>query len=261
MNRIQRAFAERKARGEAALVGFLVAGDPTPEASERDLRAALDHGVDLLELGVPFSDPTADGPVIQAAGRRALSGGMTLKRTIELARRLRADYDQPIVLFGYANLFHSHGYEASCRDAAGAGVDGLLVVDLPFEEGGDLRAAAARHGLACIPLVAPTTPEPRMAALLQGAEGFVYYILVKGVTGARMEVADDLAEHLARLRRHTPLPIAAGFGVRDGAQARALAAHADGVVVGSAFVQAAGEGRLPALVREIRGSLARRSGL
>ncbi len=255
MSRIQETFAGRKAAGQATLVGFLMAGDPTFEASEQLARAALDNGVDVLELGVPFSDPTADGPVIQAAGQRALAAGMTLGRTIELAARLRKDYANPIILFGYVNLFFIHGYETTCREAAAAGADGLLVVDLPFEESGELRASLARHDLNLIPLIAPTTPDERMGLILKDAGGFVYYIMVKGVTGARSAVADDLSEHVKRLRRHTRLPIAAGFGVSDGPQARAVAAHADGVVVGSALVKAGAEGRLVPLVREIRAAL------
>ena len=255
MNRIEKTFAGRKASHQAALVGFLTAGDPTFEESERLARAALDNGVDVLELGVPFSDPTADGPVIQAAGQRALAAGMTLGRTIELAARLRKDYTNPIILFGYVNLFFIHGYEATCREAAAAGVDGLLVVDLPFEESGELRQSLARHSLDLIPLIAPTTPDERMELILKDAGGFVYYIMVKGVTGARAAVANDLEDHVKRLRRYTKLPIAAGFGVSDGPQARAVAAHADGVVVGSALVKAGVEGRLVPLVREIRAAL------
>lgn len=254
-NRIQETFARRKSRNQSTLVGFLVAGDPTVEESERQIRAALDHGVDVIELGVPFSDPTADGPVIQVAGQRALAAGMTLGRAIELAGRIRADYPNPIILFGYVNLIFAHGYEATCREAAAAGVDGLLVVDLPFEESGELRECALRHGLALIPLIAPTTPEERMERILAEASGFVYYIMVKGVTGARSAVAGDLADHMDRLRRHTTLPVAAGFGVSDGAQALAVAACADGVVVGSALVKAAAEGRLVPLVSEIRAAL------
>lgn len=257
MNRIETIFARRKAQNQAALVGFLMAGDPTIEDSERHIRAALDAGVDVIELGVPFSDPTADGPVIQAAGQRALAAGMTLSRTIELAGRIRRDYDNPIILFGYVNLFFSHGYEVTCREASEAGVDGLLIVDMPFEESAELRQAAVRHGLDMIPLIAPTTPDKRMDLILKDAGGFVYYIMVKGVTGARDAVALDVAPQLRQIRMHTKLPIAAGFGVSDGAQARAVAAHADGVVVGSALVKAAHENRLVPLVSEIRSALSR----
>ncbi len=255
VNRIQETFRRRKAKNEATFIGFLTAGDPTLEESERDIRAALDNGVDIIELGVPFSDPTADGPVIQEAGQRALAAGMTLGRTIELARRIRKDYENPIVLFGYINLFFRHGYEVTCRQASEAGVDALLVVDLPFEESSELRGCLARHRLDMIPLVAPTAPEDRMGTILRNAGGFVYYIMVKGVTGTRAVVADDVADHLERLRRHTTLPVAAGFGVGNGVQARAVATYADGVVVGSALVKAARGGTLVPLVREIRAAL------
>lgn len=255
VNRIQETFRRRKAKNEATFIGFLTAGDPTLEESERDIRAALDNGVDIIELGVPFSDPTADGPVIQEAGQRALAGGMTLGRTIELARRIRKDYENPIVLFGYVNLFFRHGYEVTCRQAAEAGVDAFLVVDLPFEESGELRECLARHDLDMIPLVAPTTPDARMGMILKDAGGFVYYIMVRGVTGARDVVADDAGARLERVRRHTTLPVVAGFGVANGSQARTVARIADGVVVGSALVKAARGGVLVPLVRDIRAAL------
>jgi tryptophan synthase alpha chain len=232
-------------------VGYLTGGDPDVARSEAHVRDALANGLDVLEIGVPFSDPTADGPVIQAASRRALAAGVNIPAVLGLVRRLRRDLEQPIVLFGYANPFFRYGYERLCADAAAAGADGLLVVDLPFEESAELRPHAERSGLFLIPLIAPTTPPDRAARVLKGAGGFVYYIMVKGVTGARASVATDLAERVAELRRATDLPIAAGFGVSRGEQARAIAAVADGVVVGSALVEAATEGRLAALAREL----------
>jgi tryptophan synthase alpha chain len=204
---------------------------------------------------VPFSDPTADGPVIQAAGRRALAAGMTLGRSLDLVRRLRKDYEAPIVLFGYVNPLFVHGYERVAKEAAEAGVDALLVVDLPFEESGELRAHLDRHGLAFIPLIAPTTDEVRMRKVLKGARGFVYYIMVKGVTGVRAAMATGVADHLGLLRKATGLPLVAGFGVSNGPQARAAAQYADGVVVGSALVTAASEGRLASFVRELSDAL------
>ena len=255
MNRIETCFQKRRAQGRKVLVGYLTAGDPDMAASEADIRAAVAEGVDILELGVPFSDPTADGPVIQAAAFRSLQAGTTTTTVLELVRRLRRDLATPIVLFGYANPVFVYGFERYCRDAAAAGADGLLIVDLPHEEAGELRAAAARHGLALIPLIAPTTPKARAAAILAEATGFVYYILFRGVTGARHAVADDAAAQIQTLREVTALPIAAGFGVSDGAQARAVAGLADGVVVGSALVKAAREGRLSQLVRELRAAL------
>lgn len=255
MSRIEGTFSELKRQGRKALVGFLVAGDPDLERSERDCRAVLENGVDVLELGVPFSDPTADGPVIQMAGQRSLAAGTTLPKVLEIAGRLRKDFTAPIVLFGYVNPFFNYGYEALARDAARAGVDAFLVVDLPFEESGEFKVHLDRIGLDFVPLIAPTTPDERLGTILGDARGFVYYIMVKGVTGARTAVASDVAGHLDRLRKHTRLPVAAGFGVSNGTQAREAARNADGVVVGSALVKAAAEGRLVELVREIRQAL------
>ena len=256
MQRIEKTFTDLKKAGRKALVGFLTAGDPDETASLEHLRTALREGVDILELGVPFSDPTADGPTIQAAGQRALAAGMNLKKTLRLAAALRLDFPhKPIVLFGYANPFLTYGYENLARDAATVGVDGLLVVDIPHEEAGELRGLLEVRGLCLIPLVAPTTPVERARMILRGARGFVYYVMVKGVTGARAALATDAAEHLTALRHCTQLPIAAGFGIGSGEQARECARYADGVVVGSALVAAAQEGRLAALVRELHGSL------
>jgi tryptophan synthase alpha chain len=255
MTRIERTFKRLHQEGKKALVGFLMAGDPDIETSERHCRTVLDNGVDILELGVPFSDPTADGPVIQAAGQRALAAGATLAKVLGLARRLRRDYEAPIVLFGYVNPLFSHGYARVCEEAAGAGVDALLVVDLPFEESGELREHLDRNGLDFITLVAPTTPEDRLRMILKEARGFVYYIMVKGVTGTRSALAVDVEQHLARLKAVTRLPVVAGFGVGNGAQARDAARHAGGVVVGSALIKAAQEQRLDGFVRELRQAL------
>jgi tryptophan synthase alpha chain len=255
MNRIDKTFAELKAQGRKGLVGFLTVGDPDEAQSERDIREALDAGVDVLELGIPFSDPTADGGTIQEASQRALRAGMTLRKALAMVVRIRADYACPIVLFGYANLFFRYGFEAVCADAAAAGADGMLVVDLPFEESGELRGYLEQNGLVFIPLVAPTTPVPRLRKILDGARGVVYYIMVTGVTGARAGLAEDLAARLAALREVTSLPLAAGFGISSGRQAAEAARNADAVVVGSALINAAREGRLGSLVREIRGAL------
>ena len=254
MNRIDRVFAQLKEKGRKGFVGFLTAGDPDIEQSERDIRTALDNGVDVLELGVPFSDPTADGPTIQAASLRALKNGCNLSDVLGLVRRIRADYDTPIVLFGYANLFFHYGYERICRDAAEAGADGMLVVDLPYEESGELRQFMG-DDLRFISLVAPTTPPERLKKILADARGFVYYIMVTGVTGARAAVAGGVAEHIEQLRAATDLPIAAGFGVSNGAQAAEAARAADAVVVGSALINAAREGALAELVQDIRKGL------
>jgi tryptophan synthase alpha chain len=255
MSRLADVFEVARGRGQKLLVGYLTAGDPNMAASEAAIREALDNGVDILELGVPFSDPTADGPTIQLASQRALAAGTKMADVIALVQRLRADYDQPIVMFGYANPFLAYGYEALCRDVAAAGGDGFLVVDLPFEECAELKCHADPAGLDLIPLVAPTTPPERMRRILADATGFVYYVMVTGVTGQRAEVAADIPERVALLREQTQLPIAAGFGVGDGEQAAAVGDAADAVVVGSALVKAAQNGDLAAVVSEIAGAL------
>ena len=255
MNRIETTFATLEAEGRKGLVGFLTVGDPDLEQSERDIRTALDAGVDVLELGVPFSDPTADGPTIQAASQRALKAGVTLRDVLDLVGRIREDYDTPIVLFGYANLFFRYGYELICADAASVGVDGMLVVDLPYEESDEMKQFMDKEDLHFITLVAPTTPEPRLKKILTDAKGFVYYIMVTGVTGARSALVEGLQERVAALRNATTLPIAVGFGVSSGEQAKAASEQADAVVVGSALIAAAREGTLEALVRDIRSGL------
>ena len=257
MNRIDQAFARLRAEGRKGLVGYLTAGDPTMAASERHLRAAIQAGVDVLEIGVPFSDPTADGPVIQAASQRSLAHGFDLLRILGLVRRLRRDCNTPIVLFGYANPFYRYGFSRLAREAAEAGVDGILVVDMPNEEADEFRDAARGAGICWIPLIAPTTPLARARRILRKAEGFVYYIMVTGVTGERAGIPADVARHVNALRRVTRLPIAVGFGVASGVQARVAAQKADAVGVGSALVRAAQQGRLRKLVTEIRSALDR----
>lgn len=251
MNRITNTFQTLRAQGRKALIGYLTAGDPDLKTSERNFRAALANGLDILEIGVPFSDPTADGPAIQAAGRRALASGTNLKQILAMSARLRRSFKAPMILFSYANPLFRYGYDALCRDAKRAGIDGLLVVDLPFEEADELRTPMKRHGLLFIQLIAPTTSPERARRLLAEADGFVYYILVKGVTGARKRLVLNAKKNIEQLRTCTDLPIAAGFGISDGAQARAAARHADAVVVGSALVEATRKGRLPELVREL----------
>ncbi|MGQ9661420.1 MAG: tryptophan synthase subunit alpha [Kiritimatiellia bacterium] len=255
MNRITQMFRTFSKKGRKALIGYLTAGDPDPDESERRVGEALASGLDILELGVPFSDPTADGPAIQVASQRALASGMNLGRVLELVRRLRRDWEVPIVLFGYANPFFRYGYQRIAREAAAAGVDAMLVVDLAFEESHELRRTLRREGLFLIPLIAPTTPRNRAATILARSDGFVYYIMVTGVTGARENLAQDLAEHVRELRTITRLPIAVGFGIKDGRQAAEAARVADAVVVGSALVAAASEGRIRQLVGELRRGL------
>jgi tryptophan synthase alpha chain len=250
-NRIIGTLDALKRKEQKALIGYLTVGDPDAATSERDILTAIENGVDIMELGVPFSDATADGPTIQAAGQRALRAGMTLKTILEMVKRLREGCETPMVLFSYANPLCSYGYEKLCADAAAAGVDGLLVVDMPFEESGELREHMQRHGLILIPLIAPTTSLERAEKILARADGFVYYILVKGVTGARAEFDASGGAHVAELRKRINLPIAVGFGISNGQQARAAAANANAVVVGSALVQAARADKLAALVREL----------
>ena len=255
MSRIAQTFAALRAADRKGLVGYLTAGDPDLAASQRNFRRAAELGVDVLEIGIPFSDPPADGPTIQAAGQRALAAGTTVSRVLDMVRQLRRDIPTPIVLFGYANPLFAYGFANVCRDAADAGADGLLVVDLPAEESAELRRHAAPRGLDLIPLIAPTTPLARARAILADATGFVYYIMVTGVTGARAALPHDVAEHVKVLRTCTGLPIAAGFGVSSGEQAAAAARHADAGVVGSALVDAAAHGRLDEFVRELRHAL------
>jgi tryptophan synthase alpha chain len=254
-DRITKMFAALKNDGRKALVGYMTCGDPDMTRSEANVRAALDGGVDLLELGIPFSDPTADGPAIQEASQRALSAGTTLRGALDMVRRLRADYAAPIILFGYANPFLAYGLEAVSKDAADAGADGMLIVDIPWEESAEVRVHMDKHGLVFVPLIAPTTPRERAARILKDAGGFVYYIMVTGVTGARDTLAADVGAKLADIRACTDLPIVVGFGISSGEQASSAAEQADGVVVGSALVKAAAAGSLPELVHELSSAL------
>ena len=246
--RLRAAFARAKAEGRAARVLYMPCGFPSMAESEAVMEALIAGGADILELGVPFSDPIADGPVIQAAGQRALAGGVNLSAILALAKRLRANHPETgLVLFSYLNPILAHGPARLCAEAAEAGIDGLLVVDLPHEEEGELRPLAEAAGLSWIPLVSPATSPERARALTEGCDGFVYVITVRGITGERKALPPELAERLEALRQVTDLPLAAGFGIADAVAARAVAAHADGFVVGSAAVRAVGEGGLPGL--------------
>ncbi len=255
MNRIDRTFEKLRADGRKGLVGYLTAGDSCEPESEENILTAIDAGVDVLELGVPFSDPTADGPTIQQASQRALSGGMTVGKVIGMVRRLRDRTDVPIVLFGYANPFFSYGYQRLCSEASEAGVDGLLVVDLPAEESGEMRSYVEETGMYLVPLVAPTTSNERAAKILGNGGGFVYYIMIKGVTGGETGMSEDVSDHVLALRKVTDLPVAVGFGVSSGEHARAACESADAVVVGSALIRAARDGRLGSFVGELRKAL------
>ncbi|SHF63625.1 tryptophan synthase, alpha chain [Kaistia soli DSM 19436] len=237
--RIDRRFAAVKAEGRPAFVTFLTAGDPDPATTLALLAALPKAGADVIELGMPFSDPMADGPAVQAAGLRALKGGMTLNKTLDLVREFRKTDDvTPIVLMGYYNPIYSHGSEAFVVDAKAAGVDGLIIVDLPPEADDELCLPALKAGLNFIRLATPTTDDKRLPTVLTNTSGFVYYVSINGITGSAAPDASRVAEAVDRIKRHTPLPVAVGFGVRTAEQAAAIGANADGVVVGSAIVQA-----------------------
>jgi tryptophan synthase alpha chain len=235
--RIEARFAELRRTGRAGLVTFLTAGDPDAETSQTLIDGLPAAGADLIEVGMPFTDPMADGPAIQAAGLRALAAGMTLPRTLDLVRRFRARDDAtPVILMGYYNPIHAYGRERFLKDARAAGADGLIIVDLPPEEDEELCLPAAEHGLRFIRLATPTTDDRRLPAVLRNTSGFLYYVSLTGTTGAQSIVADRVAPEVARLKRHTDLPVAVGFGIRDPEQAAAIARVADAVVVGSALV-------------------------
>ena len=237
MSRIEDKFAELKGRGETALVTFVTAGDPDLATTEEIVLQLERSGCDLIELGVPFSDPMADGPTIQLSSERALASGTTLPGILELVRRLRTRTQVPIVLMGYFNPIFIYGAERFAVDAAAAGVDGLLVVDLPPEEAAELKGATDLAGLDLIFLLTPTSDSSRVAAVSRLGRGFIYYVSVAGVTGARSEVADTLAARVTSVRDELNLPLVVGFGISDPSQAAQVAKVADGVVVGSALVK------------------------
>ena len=235
--RIDRRFAELKTEGRAALVTFLTAGDPDPETSLALVQALPAAGADVIELGMPFTDPMADGPAIQMSSQRALKAGQTLKKTLELVRAFRGSDDAtPLVLMGYYNPIYVYGVDRFLRDAKSAGVDGLIIVDLPPEEDGELCLPALKAGLNFIRLATPTTDDNRLPTVLSNTSGFVYDVSITGITGAATPDAEKVAAAVARIKRHTKLPVAVGFGVRTAEQAAGIASGADGVVVGSALV-------------------------
>jgi len=236
--RIERRFAALKSEGRAGLVAFVTAGDPDYQTSLDLVRALPAAGADVIELGMPFTDPMADGPAIQASSLRALSNGMTLRKTLQLVRDFRAtDQDTPIVLMGYYNPVYIYGVDAFLKAAKDVGVDGLIVVDLPPEEDSELCLPALKAGLNFIRLATPTTDDKRLPAVLNNTSGFVYYVSIAGITGTRSAATTDIASAVARLKRHTKLPVAVGFGIKTADQAAAVAREADAAVVGSALVQ------------------------
>ena len=239
MSRITQRFARLAADKRAGLVAYISAGDPDPATSYQILKGLPDAGADLIELGMPFTDPMADGPSIQLAGQRALKAGITVDATFDMVRRYRretSDRDTPILLMGYYNLVYQRGAERFCKQAADAGVDGFILVDLPPEEADELKPHALAHRLDTVLLTAPTTDDKRLPAVLKYSSGFVYFVSVLGITGTKSASEDAVAAHVARIRRHTALPVGVGFGIRTPEQAAAVARHADAAVVGSAIV-------------------------
>lgn len=236
MSRIDATFEALRERNETALVAFLTAGDPDLDATLALATEICQSGADLLEIGVPFSDPIAEGPVIQKASERALRGGVTLRGILPVVARLRERVETPILLMGYANPFHAFGDEAFAEAAAASGVDGVIVPDLPPEEGGAFYAACEARGIDAVLLAAPTTTPERMQTLGSATRGFLYYVSLTGVTGARRSLAEGLREKVSEVRAHCARPVCVGFGVSTPEQAEEIAGYADGVVVGSAFV-------------------------
>lgn len=260
MDRIAQAFARARSEKRAAFIAYLCAGDPDFDTSLAACRAVLDAGADILELGVPFSDPLADGLTNQLAAQRALDGGMTAARVFELVRRLREHSQVPIVFYTYYNLVFSNGVDAYVRAAREAGVDGMLTLDLPPEEADEVLAACRKHELKTVFIVAPTTPAERLPKIGAAATGFIYYVSREGVTGVREQMAANIPEAVARIRRHTSLPVAVGFGISTAAQVKEVARSADGVVVGSALVNIIKENLdnragLPARLKQVASGL------
>ena len=267
MSRIEQCFAALRAEGRKALIPYVTAGDPSPEMMLPLMHELVEAGVDVIELGVPFSDPMADGPVIQLAMERALAHHVSLRDVLDMVRAFRAtNQTTPVVLMGYLNPIEKMGYQAFAEQAAQAGVDGVLTVDLPPEEAEQVAPLFRQHGLDCIFLLAPTTTLGRARRICEHASGYVYYVSLKGVTGSAALNVTEVAEKLEQLRSVTDLPIGVGFGIRDGASAAAIAGVADGVVVGSVLVNqiAANVGDLEqaragitAVIRDMRAAMDR----
>jgi tryptophan synthase alpha chain len=237
--RIEARFRTCRAENRAALVTYVMAGDPDPETSLEILKNLPKAGADIVEFGLPFTDPMADGPAIQAAGLRALAVGQNTAKTLDLIRRFReTDAETPVILMGYYNPLYVYGVDRFLADAKAAGVDGLIIVDLPPEQDDELCLPALKAGLAFIRLATPTTDDRRLPAVLANTAGFVYYVSITGITGAATPDFGKVATAVERIKRHTPLPVVVGFGVKTGAHAAAIAQGADGVVVGSALVEA-----------------------
>jgi tryptophan synthase alpha chain len=243
MTRIDDKFAALAAEGKKAFVAYVMAGDPDFDRSLEVVKGLPAAGVDIIELGLPFTDPMADGPTIQLAGQRALEGGMTLNKTLDMARAFReTDQTTPIVMMGYYNPIYSHGVDAFLADAKAAGIDGLIIVDLPPEEDSELCLPAQAAGLNFIRLATPTTDDKRLPRVVQNTSGFVYYVSITGITGSAEAQADDVSPEVARIKAASGLPVIVGFGVNTPEKSRAIAEVADGVVVGSAIVSKIAQG-------------------
>ncbi len=255
MTRIDDKFAALRAEGKKAFVAYVMAGDPDYATSLEIVKGLPAAGVDIIELGMPFTDPMADGPTIQLAGQRALEGGQTLQKTLDMAAEFRRGDDvTPIVMMGYYNPIHSRGVDRFLTDAKAAGIDGLIVVDLPPEEDDELCIPAQKAGLNFIRLATPTTDDKRLPKVLTNTSGFVYYVSITGITGAAAAEAADVGPEVARIKAKTDLPVIVGFGIRTPETSQAIASVADGAVVGSAIVAMIGEGRKPAEVLDfVRG--------
>lgn len=252
MSRIEEILGGLRDRGEKALITFITAGDPDLETSEQLIHTLVEAGADLIELGMPFSDPMADGPTIQAASERALAAGTTLAGVLAMVRRVREHTNTPILLMGYYNPIFRYGVERFARDAAEAGIDGLLLVDLPSEEAGELQPFLQAAGIDLITLLAPTTDRQRMARLAEAAEGFLYYVSMTGVTGSQQVDAESIRAVVSELQKTSRVPVAVGFGVTTPEAARHIAGFADAVVVGSALVKIiADHGRAESLLEEV----------
>ncbi|MEM9473754.1 MAG: tryptophan synthase subunit alpha [Pseudomonadota bacterium] len=257
MTRIDAKFAALKAHGRKAFVSYIMAGDPDTATSLEIMRGLPEAGVDIIELGLPFTDPMADGPTIQLAGQRALEAGQTLESTLQMVRDFRAGDDTtPIVLMGYYNPIYSRGVDRFLADAKEAGIDGLIIVDLPPEEDSELCIPAQAAGLNFIRLATPTTDADRLPTVLQNTSGFVYYVSITGITGAANAQAGDVGPEVARIKAATELPVIVGFGIKTPEAAQAIATVADGAVVGSAIVERIGAGDAPADVVQFVADLA-----
>ncbi len=255
MTRIDAKFAQLRGEGRKAFVAYVMAGDPDAETSLEIIRGLPGAGVDIIEMGLPFTDPMADGPTIQLAGQRALEAGQTLQKTLDMAAAFRKDDDEtPIVMMGYYNPIFSRGVERFLVDAQAAGIDGLIVVDLPPEEDDELCIPAQKAGLNFIRLATPTTDDNRLPKVLQNTSGFVYYVSITGITGAAEAQAADVGPEVARIKAQTDLPVIVGFGIKTPEAAEAIAGVADGAVVGSAIVKLIEEGRpVPEILAYVKG--------